>query len=134
MKNRERAYIAASRRSDRSLEARYQSALMASEVHKRRTGKALHITHDIVAKEEMYEEEDHILPEARRWSPERIERTAMSNAYIASLIARRAGVPNLSHGLGISQFAQNMPWRPLTAYDLINNGDSIQPYVSRTGT
>lgn len=133
MKNRERAHIAASRRSDRSLEARYQSALMASELHKSRTGKALRISHEIVAKDEMYEEDDFILPESRRWSPERIERTAMSrtNTYIASLIAKRACVPNLSQqsqGLRISQFAQTMPWSPLAPYDLVNNGDPIQPW------
>src|SRR5271170_1552619 len=53
-----RAYIAASRRSDRSLEARLESARRASEIHKRRTGKALRVTEADVQNEEMYEEED----------------------------------------------------------------------------
>lgn len=56
--NQERAYIAASRRSDRSLEARVQSARMASDIHRKRTGKGFKITEEIVQKEEMYEEED----------------------------------------------------------------------------
>lgn len=60
--NQERAYIAASRRTDRSLEARIQSARMASEIHKKRTGKSLRITESIVENEEMYEEEDGDLP------------------------------------------------------------------------
>ncbi|RFU78277.1 hypothetical protein TARUN_3955 [Trichoderma arundinaceum] len=60
--NQERAYIAASRRTDRSLEARVQSARMASEIHKKRTGKGFRITEAIVLKEEMYEEEDCDLP------------------------------------------------------------------------
>lgn len=64
--NQERAYIAASRRTDRSLEARVQSARMASEIHKRRTGKSFRISEEIVLKEEMYEEEDDDLPRSYR--------------------------------------------------------------------
>ncbi|KAF5582985.1 hypothetical protein FPCIR_9219 [Fusarium pseudocircinatum] len=64
--NQERAYIAASRRADRSLEARVQSAKMASEIHKKRTGKAFRITEEIVMKEEMYEEEDDEFPRSYR--------------------------------------------------------------------
>ena len=57
-----RAYIAASRRSDRSLEARVESARRASEIHKRRTGRSLRVTEQDVVNEEMYEEEDDDLP------------------------------------------------------------------------
>nr|OQO32504.1 hypothetical protein B0A51_00913 [Rachicladosporium sp. CCFEE 5018] len=60
--NQERAYIAASRRSDRSLEARIESARRASEIHKRRTGRSLRVTEADVINEEMYEEEDDDLP------------------------------------------------------------------------
>jgi len=56
--NQERAYIAASRRSDRSLEARVESARRASEIHKQRTGRGLRVTEQDVANEEMYEEEE----------------------------------------------------------------------------
>ncbi|KAH8880558.1 hypothetical protein GQ53DRAFT_754982 [Thozetella sp. PMI_491] len=56
--NQERAYVAASRRTDRSTEARIQSAKMASEVHKRRTGRPFKISEEIVLDEEMYEEEE----------------------------------------------------------------------------
>ncbi|KAK0611576.1 hypothetical protein B0T14DRAFT_331803 [Immersiella caudata] len=60
--NQERAYIAASRRADRSIEARVQSARMASEIHKQRTGKGFKISEEIVIKEEMYEEDDDDMP------------------------------------------------------------------------
>jgi len=60
--NQERAFIAASRRGDRGIEARLQSARRASEVHKLRTGKALCVSRDIVLKEEMYEEIDDAFP------------------------------------------------------------------------
>ncbi|KAI9656108.1 MAG: hypothetical protein M1831_004679 [Alyxoria varia] len=60
--NQERAYIAASRRSDRSLEARIESARRASEIHKRRTGRSLRVSPEDVQNEEMYEEEDDDLP------------------------------------------------------------------------
>lgn len=43
-----RAYIAASRRFDRGLEARLESARRASEIHKERTGKPLRVTEDDV--------------------------------------------------------------------------------------
>lgn len=49
--------MAASRRTDRNMKARMESALMASEIHKRRTGKRLHITEDIVMGDAPYEEE-----------------------------------------------------------------------------
>lgn len=52
------AYIAASRRSDRSLEARVESARRASEIHKKRTGRGFRITEQDVMNEEMYEEEE----------------------------------------------------------------------------
>ncbi|KAM3429927.1 hypothetical protein MY4824_007985 [Beauveria thailandica] len=96
MENQERAYVAASRRTDRSLEARYQSALMASQVHKRRTGKTLRVTHQIVQDEEMYEEEDQGLPSPSRFSQNGDRRGTLSqtDAYIAALIARKSGMQN----------------------------------------
>ncbi|KAL7951393.1 hypothetical protein V8C42DRAFT_7066 [Trichoderma barbatum] len=66
--NTERAYIAASRRGDRDIEARIKSALQASKIHKKRTGKALRITREIVLNEAMYEEEDTELERFREWS------------------------------------------------------------------
>ncbi|KAK3615291.1 hypothetical protein LTR22_027493 [Elasticomyces elasticus] len=60
--NQERAYIAASRRSDRRLEARVDSARRASEIHKRRTGRSLRVTEQDVVNEVVYEEEDDDLP------------------------------------------------------------------------
>ncbi|OBT67485.1 hypothetical protein VE03_03122 [Pseudogymnoascus sp. 23342-1-I1] len=64
--NQERAYIAASRRSDRSLEARVESARRASEIHKRRTGRSLRVSEEDVINEEMYEEEEDDLPHQYR--------------------------------------------------------------------
>ncbi|CAB4439552.1 unnamed protein product [Rhizophagus irregularis] len=56
--NQERAYIAASHRGDRSMEARIESARKASDIHKKRTGRALRITAEDVRNEEMYQEID----------------------------------------------------------------------------
>jgi hypothetical protein len=63
--NQERAFVAASRRKDRSLDARLESANRASMLHKKRTGKALHITKEIVEREAMYEEIDERYHEKR---------------------------------------------------------------------
>lgn len=57
--------MAASRRKDRSLDARLESAHRASMLHKKRTGKALYITREIVEKEAMYEEVDERYQEKR---------------------------------------------------------------------
>jgi hypothetical protein len=90
--NQERAYIAASRRADRSLEARVQSARMASEIHRKRTGRGLKVSEEIVQREEMYEEMEEDLPRSYRNltahlqtdSPEFNRRVS---AYIASQTA-----------------------------------------------
>ncbi|GAW27252.1 putative Pc18g03370 protein, partial [Rosellinia necatrix] len=72
--NQERAYIAASRRADRSLEARIQSAKMASDIHRKRTGRGLKVSQEIVLKEEMF---------ARTDAPgERVRRDPDSNGYL----------------------------------------------------
>ncbi|KAI8631503.1 hypothetical protein F5Y19DRAFT_473176 [Xylariaceae sp. FL1651] len=93
--NQERAYIAASRRADRSLEARVQSAKMASEIHRRRTGRGLKVSEEIVLKEEMYEEEEDDMPRSYKYltahlqtnSPELNHRV---NAYISTQTAMAA--------------------------------------------
>lgn len=92
--NQERAYIAASRRSDRSLEARVESARRASEIHKRRTGRSLRVTEQDVVNEEMYEEEDDDLPmQYRRLTAHLQTQNAYFdrriNAYISSQMAMR---------------------------------------------
>lgn len=46
---------------------------MASEIHKKRTGKSFKITEDIVLKEEMYEEEDDDLPRSYRLLSSQLE-------------------------------------------------------------
>jgi hypothetical protein len=61
-----RAYIAASRRSDRGLEARMESARRASAIHEKRTGRALRVTEADVVNEEMYEEINDLPSEYRR--------------------------------------------------------------------
>ncbi|KAK0926707.1 hypothetical protein LTR29_017799 [Friedmanniomyces endolithicus] len=60
--NQERAYVAASRRSDRSLEARLKSAGRASEIHRRWRGRTLRVAEQNVRNEEMYEQEYDDVP------------------------------------------------------------------------
>lgn len=95
--NQERAYIAASRRSDRSLEARVESARRASEIHKRRTGRSLRVTEQDVINEEMYEEEDDDLPmQYRRLTAHLHTQNADFNrriqAYLINQVAMRQAV------------------------------------------
>lgn len=77
------AFIAASRRKDRSLDARLESANRASVLHKKRTGKCLHITKDIVEKEAMYEEVDE------RYQEKRIRMLQAQNMQIEDQLNRQ---------------------------------------------
>lgn len=94
--NQERAYIAASRRSDRSLEARIESARRASEIHKKRTGRALRVTEQDVINEEMYEEEDNDLPASYRRFAQHLQNNHLfldgkfESYMIANLATRQA--------------------------------------------
>ncbi|KAI9777701.1 MAG: hypothetical protein M1839_008620 [Geoglossum umbratile] len=111
--NQERAYIAASRRSDRSLEARVESARRASEIHKRRTGRSLRVTEQDVVNEEMYEEEDDDLPHPYRRlaaglqtdSPDFNRRLA---AYLTNHVAMRSALDQAI----TSSYAQTYPNAP----------------------
>jgi hypothetical protein len=95
--NQERAYIAASRRSDRSIEARVESARRASDIHKRRTGRSLRVREEDVVNEEMYEEEDDDLPlqyrqltaHLRTGNPDFNNRLA---AYLTNHVAMRSAL------------------------------------------
>ncbi|KAJ5852098.1 uncharacterized protein N7529_011483 [Penicillium soppii] len=96
--NQERAFIAASRRKDRSLDARLESANRASMLHKKRTGKGFHITKDIVEKEAMYEEVDE------RYQEKRIKMLQAQNMqieeefhqHLLKAFAKRASYSNAS--------------------------------------
>lgn len=108
--NQERAYIAASRRSDRSLEARVESARRASEIHKRRTGRSLRVTEQDVQNEEMYEEEDDDLPlQYRRLTAHLQTGSADFNrrlsAYLTNHVAMRSALEQSIH----QSYAQQFP-------------------------
>ena len=64
--NKERAFLASSKRRDRSLADRIKSALQASAMHYDRTGRCLNITAELVAQfatfEELDEKEDFFNP------------------------------------------------------------------------
>lgn len=125
--NQERAYIAASRRSDRSLEARIESARRASEIHKKRTGRALRVTEQDVINEEMYEEEDDDLPtQYQRLNAHLHTTSVMFNKKLHDYIATQHGVRNMF----MSQYqtpsypqygAQFSPTAATTAFPQPNN-------------
>ncbi|KAI9052451.1 hypothetical protein LZ554_003796 [Drepanopeziza brunnea f. sp. 'monogermtubi'] len=127
--NQERAYIAASRRSDRSLEARVESARRASEIHRRRTGRGLRVTEADVMNEEMYEEEDDGFPRqylqlaahlqsGNREFNSRLEAYLTSNVAIRSALEKTIWNSYVQQGLVspyTPQFAGNFP-SPMLAH------------------
>ncbi|KIV96840.1 hypothetical protein PV10_00657 [Exophiala mesophila] len=105
--NQERAYIAASRRSDRSLEARVESARRASEIHKRRTGRSLRVTEQDVINEEMYEEEDDDLPmHYRRLTAHLQTGSADFNRRLAAYLTQQVAVRSMMGQMAQNPYAQ----------------------------
>ena len=123
-----RAYIAASRRSDRKLEARVESARRASEIHKRRTGRTLRVTEQDVINEEMYEEEEDDLPIQYRRLTARLQTGSADlnqrlAAYLTNQVAIRSAVEQIAnspygqqynnHAMPYNQPLQNMFQSPM---------------------
>ncbi|KAI9680789.1 MAG: hypothetical protein M1817_004229 [Caeruleum heppii] len=111
--NQERAYIAASRRSDRSLEARVESARRASEIHKRRTGRSLRVTEQDVVNEEMYEEEDDDIPvQYRRLTAHLQTGSADFNRRLAAYLTNHVAMRSALDQAITSSYAQQYPNSP----------------------
>ncbi|KAH0542360.1 hypothetical protein FGG08_003205 [Glutinoglossum americanum] len=111
--NQERAYIAASRRSDRSLEARVESARRASEIHKRRTGRSLRVTEQDVINEEMYEEEDDDLPhQYRRLTAGLQTGSSDFNRKLAAYLTNHVAMRSALDQAVTTSYAQSFPNAP----------------------
>ncbi|KAL6721172.1 hypothetical protein ACLMJK_000274 [Lecanora helva] len=111
--NQERAYIAASRRSDRSLEARVESARRASEIHKRRTGRSLRVTEQDVVNEEMYEEEDDDLPmQYRRLTAHLQTGSADFNRRLSAYLTNHVAMRSALDQAITNSYAQQYPNAP----------------------
>jgi hypothetical protein len=120
------AYIAASRRSDRSLEARVESARRASEIHKRRTGRSLRVTEQDVINEEMYEEEDDDLPMQYRRLTAHLQTGSVDfnrrlAAYLTNQVAMRSAMDQMIN----NSYAQQYPNAPHFPHN--NNQPSFSP-------
>ncbi|KAF7553898.1 hypothetical protein G7Z17_g3308 [Cylindrodendrum hubeiense] len=103
--NKERAYIAASRRKDRSIEARIRSAQMASDIHKKRTGKAFYISEDVVLNEDMYEEvEEGFLRSYQILGPNLQSSSGKGNLQVDASLNGRVAIPRLAS-------ARDQDWR-----------------------
>lgn len=109
--NQERAYIAASRRADRSIEARVQSARMASEIHKKRTGKGFKISEEIVMKEEMYEEEDDDLPRHYRALAAHLQTSSPDmNSRLSAYLTGQVAMASMARQKEVDKlFAESFP-------------------------
>ena len=114
----QRAYIAASRRSDRSLEARVESARRASEIHKRRTGRSLRVTEQDVVNEEMYEEEDDDLPQQyRRLTAHLQTGSADFNRRLAAYLTNHVAMRSALDQAITNSYAQQYPNAPQFAHN-----------------
>lgn len=107
--NQERAYVAASRRSDRSLEARIQSARLASEIHKKRTGKGFKITTEAVLNDAMYEEEEEPRTARLPYATTNYQNFAMDQHYQRVNAQFAEAFPGLSRPPAMPLAPQYMP-------------------------
>ncbi|KAK3319845.1 hypothetical protein B0T19DRAFT_273219 [Cercophora scortea] len=108
--NQERAYIAASRRADRSIEARVQSAKNASEIHKKRTGKGFKISEEIVLKEEMYEEEEEEFPRHFRSMAFMHTNSPEMNSRVSAYVSNHMALTSINHQNEVNRmFAEQFP-------------------------
>ena len=125
------AYIAASRRSDRSLEARVESARRASEIHKRRTGRSLRVTEQDVINEEMYEEEDDDLPtQYKRLTAHLQTGSADFNRRLAAYLTNHVAMRSALDQAITNSYAQQYPNAPQYAHNQQNMFPS--PMVAQT--
>ncbi|OTA53902.1 hypothetical protein K449DRAFT_439849 [Hypoxylon sp. EC38] len=132
--NQERAYIAASRRADRSLEARVQSARQASEIHRRRTGRGLKVSEEIVLKEEMYEEEEDDLPRQYKYLTAHLQTNSNDmNHRVNAYITTQAAMATMARYNEVNRlFSESFP--AAVAYQQhLNNSAYMAPLMKNDG-
>ncbi len=123
------AYIAASRRSDRSLEARVESARRASEIHKRRTGRSLRVTEQDVINEQMYEEEDDDLPVQYQRLTAHLQTGSVDfNRRLAAYLTNQVAMRNAMDQMINNSYAQQYPNAPRFAHN--GNQSTLSPPLS----
>ncbi|RYP04779.1 hypothetical protein DL764_004232 [Monosporascus ibericus] len=129
--NQERAYIAASRRADRSLEARVQSARMASEIHRRRTGRGLKVTEEIVLREEMYEEEEDDLPRQYKYLTAHLQTSSPDmNSRVNAYITTQAAMATMARYNEVNRlFSESFPTTQARQQQL-NQSMYMAPFVN----
>ncbi|KAI0165120.1 hypothetical protein GGR52DRAFT_575212 [Hypoxylon sp. FL1284] len=132
--NQERAYIAASRRADRSLEARVQSARQASEIHRRRTGRGLKVSEDIVLKEEMYEEEEDDLPRHYRCLTSHLQTSSSDmNSRVNAYVTTQTAMATMARYNEVNRlFSESFP-SAMSYQQQMNNSMYMAPLVNSSG-
>ncbi|KAI1103355.1 hypothetical protein F4804DRAFT_342523 [Jackrogersella minutella] len=132
--NQERAYIAASRRADRSLEARVQSARQASEIHRRRTGRGFKVSEEIVLKEEMYEEEEDDLPRHYKFLTAHLQTKSNNmNHRVNAYITTQAAMATMARYNEVNRlFSESFP-SAMSYQQQINNSAYMAPFMNNDG-
>lgn len=118
-----------------------QSARMASEIHRRRTGRGLKVTEEIVVKEEMYEEEEDDLPRQYKYLTAHLQTNSPAmNNRVNAYITTQAAMATMARYNEVNRlFSESFP--SATAYQqqlnrsmymnpLMNNGDGQFPSCS----
>ena len=111
-----RAYTAASRRSDRSLELRVRSAQNASRIHKAKCGRALHITEELVARHGIFEEVEDYNPKKVRLEESNKRLQIKEQEFLKKLSAALAAPKTTRPPPPPPQQQQPVPEMPLSPY------------------
>ncbi|KAK2763853.1 hypothetical protein FQN54_009471 [Arachnomyces sp. PD_36] len=125
LKNKIRTYEAASRRPDRSLEAKYRSALRASDFHEELYGRRLVVTLEIV------ENGDHYVPDLDYRPSQAAQQSALNLLALATASnppaaqSQQTAMPVFSQPAGATVFAEGHVWTAQAPVDPV-----AQPLVA----
>lgn len=107
---------------------------MASEIHRRRTGRGLKVTEEIVIKEEMYEEEEDDLPRQFRHLTRHLQTNSPTmNHRVSAYITTQAAMASMARYNEVNRlFSESFP--TAAAYQQqLNQSMYMQPLMTNNG-
>jgi len=101
---------------------------MASDIHRKRTGKSFKISEEIVTKEEMYEEEDDDLPRSLRVLTSHLKTGSPDFDFkLQSFVANRVVMASMVAGISHEEWLKNDPINKMFAQQFSGASTATMP-------